>query len=153
MKALVVSDTHGRADRLEKALLQAGAIDMLIHCGDGAADVERVRALAPCILQVRGNCDWNAALPTLYITDEQRVRIFLCHGHEYGVKTGYRRIIAAAQQQAAQVVCFGHTHVPLIQRQGALLLVNPGALSARDATFALLSAENGRYDATTRYLL
>lgn len=153
MKALVVSDSHGRADRLEKAVLQAGRIDLLIHCGDGSHDVERVRHSVPCILQVRGNCDWGSSLPALRLTEEQGVRIMVSHGHEYGVKTGYQRIVYAAREKEAQVICFGHTHVPLISRQGGLLLINPGALYAQDAIFSILTIENGKYDAFTRYLL
>ena len=34
MKILVVSDSHGRDENLEQAVMQETPFDMLIHCGD-----------------------------------------------------------------------------------------------------------------------
>ena len=34
MKILIVSDTHGRHQALDRALEEAGKIDMFIHLGD-----------------------------------------------------------------------------------------------------------------------
>ena len=34
MRVLIVSDTHGRHRGLDRALQEAGDIDMLIHLGD-----------------------------------------------------------------------------------------------------------------------
>ena len=34
MRVLIVSDTHGRHNGLDRALQEAGDIDMLIHLGD-----------------------------------------------------------------------------------------------------------------------
>ena len=34
MKVLIVSDTHGHDENLERAVMQETPFDMLIHCGD-----------------------------------------------------------------------------------------------------------------------
>ena len=34
MRILIVSDTHGRHDKFDKALEKAGKIDLMIHLGD-----------------------------------------------------------------------------------------------------------------------
>ena len=53
-KILIISDTHGRKDRIEDVIKQVGRYDLLIHAGDHADDVlSRVpKAVAVC-----GNCD------------------------------------------------------------------------------------------------
>ena len=38
MRILIVSDTHGRHQALDRALEEAGAIDMFIHLGDVEAE-------------------------------------------------------------------------------------------------------------------
>ncbi|MDD3243067.1 MAG: metallophosphoesterase [Eubacteriales bacterium] len=152
MRALVIADSHGSPGRVAQALAQAGKVDLLIHCGDGALDVEGVRGIAPCILQVRGNCDYAPELPSRCLTQEEGVRILIVHGHEQGVKSDLQRLEYTAQEAGAQVVCFGHTHMPLIDRQGELLLVNPGSLRASRPTYAVVTAEKGKYDARTFFL-
>ena len=48
MKILIVSDTHKSHGNLEKAIQDAGRIDMLIHLGDVEGAEDYIRALVDC---------------------------------------------------------------------------------------------------------
>ena len=49
-----------------------------------------------------------------------------------------------------QVLLFGHTHRPLVDNDGALLVLNPGAAGdPLHPTCGILTIENGRADVRT----
>ena len=54
------------------------------------------------------------------------VWIMLVHGDGY--HTLYQ-MSAKARENNCSAVLFGHTHVPLLQADGELLVINPGSLS------------------------
>ena len=47
-KILVISDTHGRTNYLEKILPQVKPIDQLLHLGDVGNDVDYIEVIAEC---------------------------------------------------------------------------------------------------------
>ena len=52
----------------------------------------------------------------------------LSHGHLWGVKRGYEAAIADARACGADILLFGHTHVPVCrQLEDGLWLLNPGS--------------------------
>ena len=51
----------------------------------------------------------------------------MLHGHTRGVKSDVMRAVWAARECGAQVLLFGHTHVPLVDYDGTLWVMNPGA--------------------------
>ena len=56
----------------------------------------------------------------------------------------------AAKEYGAQVLLFGHTHVPLVDNDGSLLTLNPGAAGEPlHPTCGVLNIENGRADVST----
>ena len=55
------------------------------------------------------------------------IQFFICHGHKYGVKGGYGTITGAAKKYGADIVLFGHTHVPYEHYENGLYLLNPGS--------------------------
>ena len=63
MRVLVVSDTHGHLENLERALEETGPVDALMHCGDIEGQAERIRRMidGPCYM-VAGNNDWGTEL-------------------------------------------------------------------------------------------
>ncbi|MBQ3483145.1 MAG: YfcE family phosphodiesterase [Clostridia bacterium] len=113
MEFLIVSDTHGRADRLAEVLARTRA-DVLLFLGDGLRDLNTVPAHFT-VRAVRGNCDWMSHddAPGLRIEDFGTTRIFLTHGHRYGVKGGFETAAEAAAKAGADVLLYGHTHRPL----------------------------------------
>ena len=75
MKILIVSDTHGRDENLEKAVYREEPFDYLIHCGDVEGREIFIEALVdcPCCI-VSGNNDFFSDLQgkKLLILQEKR---------------------------------------------------------------------------------
>lgn len=64
MKVLIVSDTHGHDENLERAVMMETPFDMLVHCGDVEGREIFIEALVdcPCCI-VSGNNDFFSDLP------------------------------------------------------------------------------------------
>ncbi|MCC7491858.1 MAG: metallophosphoesterase family protein [Fimbriimonadaceae bacterium] len=132
MRIGVLSDTHlpryggGLPDELFVAF---AGVDQILHAGDlnDLAVLDPLRVLAP-VTAVAGNTDpWEVcqALPERIELRWEGVLIGLTHGHSgLGRSTAQR---AASWFPAAQVVVFGHSHRPLVEWNGAQLLLNPGS--------------------------
>ncbi len=127
MKICVLSDTHGIINIAEKALKDMKDIDIIIHAGDLVSDARYLETLKYKVFCVAGNCDPFAIEPTEKILELQGKRIFLTHGHNYRVKYGYRELLTRAQQISADVVIFGHTHLPENTYIDNILFFNPGS--------------------------
>jgi len=56
-------------------------------------------------------------------------KIFLSHGHRYGVKEDCKTIAAIARNLGAQAALFGHTHVPYCKTVDGIFLLNPGSIA------------------------
>ena len=130
MRLVVFSDSHGDFTALNHVLEAQSKADMFLHCGDGAKEADDLQALFPQkrILFVRGNCDWNSSSKDEELITVAGKRIFFTHGHGYGVKQGYDRLVCRAKALGADIVCFGHTHLPLSAQEGSLHLINPGSI-------------------------
>lgn len=137
MKLIILSDVHGRQSYAER-ILEKEKAQNVIFLGDGYRDMQ---ALADFFKEVRfwsvhGNCDGFGGESEQCITLGGK-RIFFTHGHRYNVKmereTAYITLRSEAVRQGAQIVLFGHTHVPDIVYRGGMILLNPGAVA------------NGRY--------
>jgi predicted phosphodiesterase len=67
--------------------------------------------------------------------------------HDSGPGRG-RRARARRRFPDARVVVFGHSHIPLLEDEDGLMLLNPGSSTDRRRqprhTFALLHAEEGK---------
>ena len=74
-------------------------------------------------------------------------RIWLTHGHRYLHGYQVSELAWWARKLEADIVVFGHTHVPLVKWFGDVLLVNPGSpvlpRSEMGATFAVLTVKEG----------
>ncbi len=130
MRILVISDSHGRNDDVEGVISQVGKIDMLIHCGDVERGDEYIRSLVDCpVYMVTGNNDYNLDLPVKEIIDVEGHRIFVTHGHRYQIHRGIGYLRKCALEEGADIVMFGHTHMPFIHFEEDLTILNPGSLS------------------------
>lgn len=160
---LILSDSHGRSDRVAEAIRRVKP-DGILFAGDGLRDFTYVDL--PCPLwAVRGNCDWltspliiggAATEPeTEEIINLGGIRILLLHGHTCGVKSGLGTAVSRAVSREADLLIFGHTHIPLELRltpdrsdalavPRPLTLFNPGSLGDRDASFGTLTIRDGQ---------
>ena len=130
MRILVVSDTHSHVQGILKKLKEEISFDMLVFLGDFAADGERIKeALKIPSHIIAGNGDWQTNYPReQHITVEGR-KILLTHGHKYNVKNDLNRLYYHALESGANVVLFGHTHVPMRRIDENLIMMNPASPS------------------------
>lgn len=126
LRVLIVSDTHGRTDRLKLAVAQVGSFDLLLHAGDHAEDAlnEYPRAIAVC-----GNCDEVGSAAPEQEVDLLGIKALLVHGHTLNVKTTALPLFYRAAEREAHLMVFGHTHTPTLVEEGERLFLNPGSLA------------------------
>ena len=147
----IISDTHDKLTRTRIAvdMLQTVGAQALVHCGDFVEpDLLAVCAGQP-VYFVLGNNDLDSAraleamgdaigatfLGWGGVIDLGGKRIGITHGHTHG---DYKRVLAANPDY----LLMGHSHVAEDRRQGAVRLINPGALHrANPYTVALLDLE------------
>ena len=144
MRILVLSDSHGMKKGMEEAVLKFNP-NIFIHLGDYSSDCVYLQSVFPGIevRSVRGNCDMTGDAP---VTDEFVMggkRFFMSHGHIYKVKLGLDEIIDNALVRKADVLLFGHTHVPMLQVVNRMLVINPGSAAYSRGTCAVLDMEKG----------
>ena len=131
----IVSDTHfprfGRAlpRALERGLRRAGVAQVL-HLGDmtDLLAVPLFEAIAP-FDAIAGNND-GAAIRERFgrrkIVRVEDVRIGMVHGDGRRGTTKSRALEAFAGDEV-DVILFGHSHRPLVTREGRCLMANPGS--------------------------
>ena len=140
MEFLIFSDSHGNTEPMRRVLSQHPTASHVLFCGDGFRDFETLSAEFPkkIFVAVKGNCD-------LFVFDENApvertfelfgLRILLLHGHTVGVKGGYGVAASHAYDVGADIVLFGHTHIPfegkLQVREKTVELFNPGSIGQR----------------------
>ena len=153
MKVLVLSDSHGRADTMRRAI-EAEKPHAMLYLGDGLSDAERMREEYPLlpITTVPGNCDWGSLDEAERLIELDGVRILMLHGHTRGVKYHSMNAYYAAREMGADVLLYGHTHCPLVDYDGATYTMNPGSIRYT-GTYGVLVLENGKVlDCGTRML-
>ena len=157
---LILSDSHGKGDLAEKAAALTRP-HLTIFCGDGLRDLDMRPTLHP-LYAVCGNCDVFSTpgmgdIEETMILNLDGVRLFITHGHRYGVKSGLGTLITKAVRENADAVIFGHTHEPLditllpentmdqygIQLNKPLHLFNPGSLGYAPHSFGTLTIKDG----------
>jgi putative phosphoesterase len=166
----VISDTHCPEfmERLPAALAEAlQGVDLILHAGDvdGASTLADLARMAP-VEAVRG--DHDAALVELpnhrnLVVGGQR--IVVVHGNRsrwieepqtllWTLSLGYfrphRGLPRALRKRfpEADVIVFGHTHRPHVERLGGALLFNPGGVHQwnRRTTTARLHRSPGWFE-------
>ena len=134
-KILIVSDTHRKNENYFTLLKRLGPLHMVIHCGDAegseyALSQATINQAADCQLQiVPGNNDFFSALPRELELTIGRYRVWVTHGHTYYVSMGPERIMQEARERGMDVVMFGHTHRPFLDRKPDLVALNPGSIA------------------------
>ena len=163
MKIQFISDVHGAPGPLE-AVLEAGrreGAEQVVFLGDAlyhgprnplpsdydpARTAEVLNRWGDRILAVRGNCDSEVdqmmlAFPALadyaWILTGGR-RIFATHGHRYDPDR-------LPPLGPGDIFVSGHTHIPLAERRGEILVFNPGSVGlpkdGRAPSYGMLDPE------------
>lgn len=146
MRIAILSDTHGNYAQALRSLDHSGAFDCVIHLGDTTDDAEIIElALERELFIVSGNCDPGGNYPRSMTLELAGKRFFICHGDRFHVKSGLTGLYQKALQAGADIVLYGHTHIPLIKEINGIQFINPGAmkLSSKNPTMGILHIEEG----------
>jgi putative phosphoesterase len=143
----LISDTHGLLRNEVYAAFEA--VDEILHAGDvgDPAILTELEIIAP-VRAVSGNVDgWEIrqAVPEEQEIERQGHIVAVVHGHQWG--SPKVRDLAEAYPDYS-VVVYGHTHIPLIEKTGGPLVVNPGSAGHqrfnKPVTAAILSLQRDR---------
>ncbi|HHU91581.1 MAG TPA: phosphodiesterase [Halanaerobiaceae bacterium] len=151
MKIAVISDSHGSLEAWEKAEKYFNDTDLVLHAGDilyhgsrnplpagynTIALTEKINEATKesyNLLAVQGNVDslvdnWVLPypLPGYAIYDNKGFRIVIYHGHQH--ETLEERL-DFGRRFGADLVVFGHTHLPLLEEKDGVILLNPGSIA------------------------
>lgn len=157
MKLLVLSDTHGRRDRVERLLELHSDATCVLFLGDGLREVTELCEQKRMPLRaVRGNCDFFGVGS---VAEEQLLTfgaytVLMMHGHTRGVKAGLENAVYAAAERGADLLLYGHTHIPIERylfddgelRPKPLWVFNPGSLgnpASGNPSYGLIQIRDG----------
>lgn len=149
MKIVVVSDNHGDTERLNdiKARFE-GKVDAMLHCGDSELPYDSEEMAG--FVKVRGNCDFDSSYPEDESIEVDGTRIFITHGHLYGIKQSLDRILYKASEAKADLIFFGHSHSLGAEVIEHKLFVNPGSIllprDRKEASYAVVEKDNDQVD-------
>lgn len=146
MRVGLISDTHGQLrpevfDRFE-------GVDRILHAGDiGSVDLLiELEAIAP-VTAVRGNTDGfdvRARVLEVARLELDGRETVVVHGDQFGSP---RPEVLLAAYPTAEIIVYGHTHRPLVERRDGRLVVNPGAAGPRrfnlEPSVGILTIEDG----------
>ena len=159
MKILVVSDTHGYNANLLKVIEKEKPFEMLVHCGDLSMDADDLMDIAGTPVYVcAGNNDYFYNLKQEEMFDIYDHRVLVVHGHRQGVYNGVHQLLYKAEESDADIVMFGHTHMPYIDEVEGITFINPGSLTYprqenRRETYALLNiSPDGTIETELKFL-
>lgn len=128
MKLAVFSDSHGNPEKMLQAIADSSP-DIIIHLGDGGSDLSEIKKQFPHIplVAVRGNCDLSSAYPVETSVNARGLRLFITHGHTYGVKDSLSSLVEKAHSMHVDAVLYGHTHIADNHEENGLYVINPGS--------------------------
>lgn len=139
MKILILSDTHHQVIECRELIRSLGKIDLIIHAGDCTSDAKDLQREFPHIpiQYVKGNNDFFDNEPTDLTFTVHNKKIFVTHGHTYGVKYGLDRLYNKAKFEDYDLIVFGHTHSPMTEFVGKCTIINPGTMGYYPKTYAI----------------
>lgn len=156
MDILVISDSHGHADRIQD-LIETRVLktDAIFFLGDGLRDIAWLDTNIP-IYKVKGNCDFYCEETESEILTELGGKlIFASHGHKYSVKSTEDIMIARAASLGADIMLYGHTHLATERTVSAgetvcgvtlkkkLHILNPGSIGSSDRGYGVVVIHGG----------
>ncbi|MBB6631663.1 YfcE family phosphodiesterase [Clostridium algidicarnis] len=133
MLVAIISDTHRDHEVLNKIIHKVKNCDYILHLGDNIEDLKYIEDRANnkkiICMGVKGNCDYSNIVPSERIVDIEGHKIFMTHGHNYGVKIDTWNIRRRAFELNCKICLYGHTHVFGINEENGSYLINPGSPS------------------------
>lgn len=142
MRVLIISDSHGLTNELNE-IKHRHQFDLMIHCGDSELLMDAIEMDG--FLKVRGNCDQDKRLQHDITVTKNDCTFFITHGHLYHVKRDLMTLSYRAEEENAQMICFGHTHIAGAEKINHQIFINPGSIRIPrrrvEPTYAVLFIE------------
>lgn len=130
LKAVVLGDSHRYTLNIDAIGDILKNTDLVIHTGDNYEDLKYIqKQYNPNAIGVRGNCDWEKDVAEERIEIIGGKKVYITHGHLHGVKYGINPIFYKGRELQADIVIFGHSHVPVYLIEEDMILLNPGSIS------------------------
>jgi len=117
MKILLISDSHGNGQAIDKLARMYPKMDLYLHAGDSQADEWSILPFS----SVKGNCDYYPDFPM-----HMKLPIpggFLWMQHYPQVD------ISMLKENNVKLFIYGHTHRRDYKKVDDILFVNPGSIS------------------------
>lgn len=131
-KLVIMSDTHGKKAGVESLKAILAENDYIVHLGDGASEIyDLLRDYPEKTHFCAGNCDFAPHFPAYGVLEVEKLSIFYCHGHQYGVKTDLTALAHAAKARNCEIALYGHTHRADITKIDGVTLINPGSFQRK----------------------
>ena len=131
MRIVVMSDSHGRADRVKKVIEEQPEAELFIFLGDGTRDFHTAMHGVPkedwCVC---GICDFGSNDDYNLVSYVRDIKFYCTHGHQWNVKYNPTELIEQAKQKEVRVLLYGHTHQAFCEYQDGLYIMNPGSLGS-----------------------
>ncbi|RXZ70170.1 metallophosphoesterase [Fusobacterium necrophorum] len=145
MKILFITDSHRHFSFLVE-MMEKEKPERVFAMGDYTKDFEELSYLYSEIPFeiVKGNCDfWDSYFAEEKIIFLEGKRIFLTHGHLYGVKSNYDSLREMGRKMKCDIILFGHTHREFLEEKD-MILANPGA--AQDGKYGILDLQKEKVE-------
>ncbi len=126
MKIVVVSDSHGNREILQKIVNDNQDASLFIHAGDSQV---LPQAIDP-FRAVKGNCDIGYDYPKELYIETPYGNIYVTHGHQF-----YQITKDFIKSKHCKIFIFGHTHKHYLEKCEDSYVCNPGSVTRpRDKT-------------------
>ena len=150
MKILVFSDSHGKLDKMYRAVeLHKNNTDAVIFLGDGIVDFNYLKDYFTniALYEVKGNCDlFCGSVPNERVVSIDGIKILITHSHLYPPSNRYEALAKKAYDLGADAVFFGHTHQiadDIIEVEGSSIhIFNPGSVG-HEGYYGVVNTSNG----------
>ena len=144
MKILLVSDSHGNSEALDKLLEIYPNMDAYLHAGDLEADEQSIHPF-DC---VKGNCDHFSRLPERRIIHTPYGALLMQHLPYLPTDI--------VKKYNIKIFCYGHTHRRKFELIDGIYWINPGAISyprdGNDLSYAIVEITSSSINVDFRTL-
>ena len=128
MKVIVFSDAHGSRILIERILSFNPDADYFISLGDSELSLDFLMDLD--IIAIKGNYYRDAGLAFDNVLKIEGKKLYLTHGHKYGVHKSLLKLLKYVLSQDFDIVLYGHTHIARVDIVNDMLIMNPGSIKS-----------------------
>lgn len=140
MKIVVFADSHKDVETMIR-IVEKEKPQLVIHLGDHIKDAMCLQESFPELMveMVPGNTDSLTVVPYEKVILQSGKRIYMTHGDRYNVQLGLSRIFYKGESVHADVILFGHTHIPYLENKQGIQMMNPGRVGCVSNSFSQAS--------------